>query len=155
MRWRRVLPLLILALPLVVQEKLSAQSAGNSSSGMFGNRTTGTGTTASTGSAFGSNSPLSSLGQSNGQGTPTLNSANGVGGQARTSNSFVGANTGQSANRASSVRRKPPRRAAPSLALGVPAWAGWVVDLVVVDLAWAAWVVWVDGVRGRTVSVLA
>ena len=75
--------------------KVAAQ--GTTSSGMFGNRTTGNGISASTGSAFGSNSPLSYLSQSSGQGTPTLNSANGVGGQARQAGSFVGANTGQTA----------------------------------------------------------
>ncbi len=96
MRWTQIVPVLIFALLLVGQGEVVAQ--GTSSSGMFGNRTTGNGTTASTGSAFGSNSAMGSLMQSAASGAPSMNNTNGVGGQARTSNSFVGANTGQAAS---------------------------------------------------------
>ena len=47
MRWTQIVPVLIFALLLVGQGKVVAQ--GTSSSGMFGNRTTGTGTTAAHG----------------------------------------------------------------------------------------------------------
>ncbi len=94
MRWTRIAPVLMFAMLLGGPGRLAAQSTG--SSGMFGNRTTGNGITAGTSSAFGSNSPLSNLGQG-GQGTPSLNNPNGVGGQARQAGSFVGANTGQAA----------------------------------------------------------
>ena len=71
-------------------------------------RTTGSGTGTSSGSPFGSNSDLSNLNS----GTPTLNSANGVGGQARKSNSFVGANTGQTAQQ-NFVGRGPSQPSGP------------------------------------------
>ena len=95
MRWTGIVLVLMLALLLGGPGRVAAQST--SSSGMFGNRTTGSGISAGSGSAFGSNSPLSSLGQSSGQGAPTLNNANGVGGQARQAGSFVGAYTGRTA----------------------------------------------------------
>ena len=96
MRWTRIFPVLMLAILLDGPGRVAAQSS-SSSSGMFGNRTTGSGVSPGTSSAFGSGSPLSSLGQSGGQGTPSMNNPNGVGGQARTPGSFVGANTGQAA----------------------------------------------------------
>ena len=95
MRWTRTAPVLMLAMLLGGPGWVAAQST--SSSGMFGNRTTGSGISAGTGSAFGSNSPMSGLGQSGGQGTPSMNNPNGVGGQARTPGSFIGANSGQAA----------------------------------------------------------
>ena len=95
MRWTQIVPVLMFAILLGGSGRVAAQST--SSSGMFGNRTTGSGISPGTSSAFGSNSPLSSLSQSGGQGTPTLNNSSGVGGQARTPGSFVGASTGQSA----------------------------------------------------------
>ena len=53
-----------------------------SSSGMFGNRTTGSGISPGTSSAFGSSSPLSNLGQSgSGLGGTGMTGSNGVGGQ--------------------------------------------------------------------------
>ncbi len=95
MRWTRVSAVLMLSLLLLgPQTAWSQGQGGSSSSGMFGNRTTGSGITAGQSSAFPSNSPLSSLGQ-NGSGTPTM--TNGVGGQARQAGSFIGASTGQSA----------------------------------------------------------
>jgi hypothetical protein len=96
MRCMRILPVLTLAVLAMGGERLVAQSS--TSSGTFGNRTTGTGVTASSGSAFGSNSALGSLSQSNASGAPTLNSAAGVGGQARQAGSFVGANSSSQAS---------------------------------------------------------
>ena len=98
----------------------------DSSSGMFGNRTTGSGISAGTSSAFGSNSPLSSLGQSGGQGTPTMNNPNGVGGQARTCQQLRRRQYG-SGGPAELRRRGPsqPYRRPQSGAWAVTAWAAW------------------------------
>jgi len=70
---------------------------------MFGNRTTGSGISPGTSSAFGSSSSMggSSLGgggqSGSGQSGAGPTNPNGVGGQARTAGSFIGANTGQTA----------------------------------------------------------
>ncbi len=61
MRWTRIVPVLMLSMLLVSPGWVVAQ--GTSSSGMFGNRTTGGGISPGSSSAFGSNSPLSNLGQ--------------------------------------------------------------------------------------------
>ncbi len=95
MRCIRILPVLLLAMLLGSPGRVVAQST--SSSGMFGNRTTGTGITAGTSSAFGSNSALSNLSQNGTLGSSGMGSSTGVGGQARTAGSFVGATTGQAA----------------------------------------------------------
>jgi hypothetical protein len=73
-----------------------AQGQGSSSStGTFGNRTTGTGTSAGSSSAFGSNSALSNLIQSNASGAPSLGNGSGVGGQAMQNGGFVGTSASQ------------------------------------------------------------
>src|SRR5208282_5430671 len=98
MRWTQLIPVCMLALLLAWPKMGAAQSNGSSSSGMFGNRTTGTGTTSSTLSAFGSNTAMGSAVQSAAQGTPSLNGSGAGAGQARQPGSFIGANTAQTAS---------------------------------------------------------
>lgn len=96
MRWTQIIPVLMLAVFLGGQGRVAAQST--TSSGMFGNRTTGSGISPGSSSAFGSNSPLSNLGQNGASlGGTGMASSSGVGGQARQAGSFVGASTGQAA----------------------------------------------------------
>ena len=110
---------------------------GTSSSGMFGNRTTGSGISPGTSSAFGSNSPLSNLGQNRPGFHHSMNSANGVGGQARQARQLHRRQYGSDGP--AELRRRGPSqhyRLGNSAPAAWAAWVEWAWVAVAWDLAW-------------------
>ena len=101
MRCTKIVSLLTFAMFMAFPGWVAAQSnsggSSGGSSGMFGNRTTGTGITAGSSSAFGSNSASGLAEPKQRPGYPEFEQCSGIGGQARQAGSFVGANSGQAA----------------------------------------------------------